>query len=375
MDKKQSFDLNNIPPPTVKLELQALRWGKGDCDLIDMLYIEYKMTKAEYNNTFKLLQQYLRRNLPSRQLHKDKDDNSAYVTNGLARIGFQEIRMRSNTWGYRCIEIRLRPQLLINPNGYYQLTTLSEFEEVNQNFNYVLRDNLLLNFPDFYYWNVKRVESAVDLKVEEHLLEKYFVLFKKGNIPDYFFEKEQTVKYWNSKTNLYLAASKIAVNWYNRYETLVDKNKKSRDKYLDFSETKGVLRFETQVRKCNKLVMEVLNQKYLQKEVMKFYKSIVGKEDFYSFEIALKKIDLTIAKQGKKDALEKILRLIVKCGSINNAKVEFIKGKDKDKAADIFSKRINQIRKLGINPIIIPSDWGIGKIDNLYSRIEDGFVL
>jgi hypothetical protein len=194
----------------------------------------------------------------------------AFITNGLAKYGFQEIRLRSNTWGYRSLEIRLRPQLLINPNGYYRLTKLSEFEAVNLSFNFVLRDLLSLSVPVFYKWNVKRVESAIDLNVDEQLHEKYLLLFKKGNIPGYFFENKDTLKYWNSKTNMYLVSTNKAVNWYNRYETIKEKEKNSGKKYVDYSETKGLFRFETQVRNCGKSVLDVLSQNLLQKEVLWF---------------------------------------------------------------------------------------------------------
>lgn len=340
-----------------------------------MLYIDYRLTKSEFNNIFKTLQTYLRMNRPSHQLRRDKWDRDVYITNGLAKNGFQEIRLRSNTWGYRSLEIRLRPQLLINPNGYYRLTKLSDFEAVNKSFNYVLQDILSLSVPVLFKWNVKRVEPAIDLKVEEHLLEKYLLLFRKGNIPDYFFESEQTQKYWNSKTNLYLVAVNKAVNWYNRYETLSIKERESGKKFVDYSETKGILRIETQVRNCNELVLDVLNQKSLKKEVMWFYKTIVGKEDFYSLKNAIKIINQNVANQEKRMTLERILRLIEKLGSIHRAKVAYTNGKDKKKAADIFYKRISQIRSLGVNPIVLPEDWGIEHLENLYSRIKNGFAI
>lgn len=340
-----------------------------------MLYIDYEMSKVDYNNTFKMLQGYLRRNRPSHQLRRDKHDKCAFITNGLAKYGFQEIRLRSNTWGYRSLEIRLRPQLLINPNGYYRLTKLSEFEAVNLSFNYVLRDLLSLSVPVFYKWNVKRVESAIDLNVDKHLHEKYLLLFKKGNIPRYFFENKDTLKYWNSKTNMYLVSTNKAVNWYNRYETIKEKEKSSGKKYADYSETKGLFRFETQVRNCGKSVLDVLSQNLLQKEVLWFYKAIVGKEDFFSIKNAIQILNQNVTNQQKRITLESIIRLIDKSGSICKAKFEYTNGKDKGKAEDIFSKRINQIRKLGINPIVLPSEWKMGHLENLFSRIENEFEI
>jgi hypothetical protein len=73
--------------------------------------------------------------------------------------------------------------------------------------------------------------------------------------------------------------------------------------------------------------------------------------------------------------LESIIRLIDKSGGICKAKLEYTNGKDKGKAEDNFSKRINQIRKLGINPIVLPSEWKMKHLENLFSRIENEFEI
>jgi len=66
--------------------------------------------------------------------------------------------------------------------------------------------------------------------------------------------------------------------------------------------------------------------------------------------------------------------LVEKCGSINEAKQCYIQGKDEKQALNSFSKKINELRKLNINPIILPKDWGIVKLDNLFSKIEAQFA-
>ncbi|HFR4142335.1 TPA: hypothetical protein ACHVKB_001506 [Bacillus cereus] len=339
--------------------------------MIDMMYVSYKLTKSEYNNIFKQLQAYLKKYKTAHQLRKDSWDKGAYISNALSRYGFQEIRLRSNKWGYRCIEIRLRPQLLIDPNGYYRVTRLSEFKTVQTNFNYVLQDILSLNVPDFFEWKAQRIEAAIDLTIDESLIPKYLFLFKKGNIPDYFLDNKHTQKYWDSKTNVYLMSAHKAVNWYNRYETLLLKEQQKNKIFLDFSETRGVLRFETQVRDSNELVINVLNQQHCKKEIMKFYKLIVGKGDYYTLENAIKLVNEKVDDGQIQMSLKMLLRLINKCGSIVQAKYSYIQGKDAHKAADTFSNRINLLRKLGINPITLPSDWEISYLENLYDKIEE----
>ncbi|MGN7471065.1 hypothetical protein [Brevibacillus sp. SAFN-007a] len=337
--------------------------------MIDMMYITCQLSVTEHKTCRERLGQFLDKNFHSHKLRKDRYDKTALVTNGLAKWGFQEIRLRKGCWGIT-MEIRFRPQLLINQQGYYKLTTIRQFEQVSIQFNYLLLDLLSLPVPDFFAWTAKRVEAAVDLVVDEQLIPKYIVLFKKGYIPEYFWREKQTRKYWDSETNVYLMSANKTVNWYDRYATLQDKAKKSNKQYVDYSETKGILRFETQVRDNMKSVMETLNQTYLKQEIMKFYNLIVGKGDYYSLNKALSIVRQKTPNQTKRMALERLLQLLDKCGSIHAAKEFFLEGQNADKAADKFSKRINQLRKLGINPVLLPPEWGIESLENLYDKIN-----
>ncbi|OME02022.1 hypothetical protein BSK54_12510 [Paenibacillus odorifer] len=342
--------------------------------MVDMMYLSYRMTIFEYNIAFKTLQAYLKQNYPKNQLHTDQKDRNSYVTNALSKHGFQEIRLRKTVWGFCFMEIRFRPQLIINELGYYSLTNISEFKDISEKFNCVMKDFLSLNVPDFFEWNAKRIEAAVDIDISEDLIPKYLILFKRGYIPEYLFENKQTQLHWGSLTNVYLMSTNKTVNWYNRYETLLEKDGNSEKQYQDFSETKGILRFETQVRNGKELVVDVLSQDRLKKEVMKFYKLIVGKGDYHTLDKALQLISQNESDQYKREELTHMLKLLESCGGINSAKKIFLKGKDTKKAADKFGKLIKRLRNLNINPVIIPDEWGIVSLENLYHRIEKGLL-
>jgi hypothetical protein len=341
---------------------------------IDMLYLGYRLTSIEYNETYKLLQAYLKKHFPSKLLHKKSSDT--YITYAFSNQGFQEIRLVKNRFDYCAIEVRFRPQLVINEEGYYKLTSIPEFVDVSVGFNYVVQDILDLPVPEFHKWKIKRVEAAVDISVEPELIPLYLQLFKKGNIPSYFLEHKQTKEHWNSLTNVYLMASKVTVNWYNRYDTIKIKEmkseKKSGKKFQDYFETKGILRFETQLRKCNEDVIDVLDQELMLKKVMVFYKLIVGQGDYYSLENAKAIISKSANNTREYLELTRLLILIEKHDSITNAKKVYAKGKNNKAALDKFSKLIIKLGKLGINPVVLPEDCGITYLENLYKRIEKG---
>jgi hypothetical protein len=340
--------------------------------MIDMLYLNHVLTRSEYNEIFIKIQTYLKMNFPSNQLRKEQKGKNVYVTNALSKWGFQEIRLCKTDY-HQSIELRFRPQLLINPEGYYKLTRIDDFEAIKTSFNYVMQDILALPVPQLNKWKAKRVEAAVDVHVEEHLIPYYLKLFKKGHIAEYFFENEITNKYWNSQTNVYLMAANITVNWYNRYKTIQEKEARSGKAFTDYSETIGILRFETQKRNCEKKVIEILNREQLKRRVLKFYELIVGAGDYYTMDEAIEIIKKSVNHPLKYWNLVKILKLIDRCGSINEAKNCYVQGKDAKKALDTFSKKINQLNELGINPVILPSEWGINHLENLYHKIESEF--
>lgn len=340
-----------------------------------MMYLSYGLTRSEYNEIFTKLKSYLQKNFPRHQLRKEKGSSKIYVTNALSKYGFQEIRLHKTEY-HQFIELRFRPQLSIDPAGYYRLTKLDDFEAIKLSFNYVMQDILALPVPQLDNWKAKRIEAAADVHVEEHLIPYYIKLFKKGNIPLYFFKKETTHKFWDSETNVYLMASNITLNWYDRYKTFQAKEAESPKKYTDYNytETLGVLRFETQVRNCEKKVIEILNREKLSKRVLKFYELIVGTGDYYTMEKAIEIIKKSVNHPLKYWNLVKLLKLIDRCGNINEAKNCYVQGKDVKTALDTFSKRINQLNELGVNPVVLSSEWGISQLENLHHKIETEFV-
>ncbi|MHA7963717.1 hypothetical protein ACX93W_06170 [Paenibacillus sp. CAU 1782] len=316
-----------------------------------------------------MINEYMSAHYPKGKLRRDPEFKRSYLTNGLHKFGFQEIRLVIGKYGYFTIEIRFRPALLLDPqNGYYQLISVSDFNLVYEKFNALIVDEMKLPVPKLYQWRVERVEAAIDLRLKHELITLYIQLFKRGYIPSYFMKDETTIKYLDSTTNLYLKASSITVNWYNRYETLKLKEQECGKKYDDYTETKGILRFETQVRNGVGYLHEILDAEFLKKEVLKFYKMIVGHGDFYSISKATEILHHKVINQTKKMRLTRLLRLIDEHGSIYEAKEVILN--EGTYSADSFSKQINQLRKLGISPIPIPKEWGVDKLLNFIDLLK-----
>lgn len=114
-----------------------------------------------------------------------------------------------------------------------------------------------------------------------------------------------------------------------------------------------------------------MNHENYEKEVLKFYRLIVGAGDYYKMEDAIYLIRQKVSSQGKRMALERLIRLVDTAGSVWRAKELYTEDRNKSKAADQFSKRLNQLRKLNINPVTLPVEWGIDKLTNLYELIME----
>ncbi|ERI07179.1 hypothetical protein [Aneurinibacillus aneurinilyticus] len=349
--------------------------------MIDTMYIFWELEKTQFKDIRKKISSFTK-------LHIDKNDKNSIVTYKFAHCGFQEIRLRANKlFHYWAIEIHLRPKLLVDSGNYINVTHSYELEEVRKRFNCVIQKYLQLDLPDFLYWKAKRIDYAIDLLVDQNSIPIYMFLFKKGNIPKIMLYHDTSLKYFDSTTNVYLKSKNITINWYDRYSTLEEKQEKTKKKYSNIKEAKNLLRFEIQ---CNNLKIDeideysdfsnnslfyLLNVELCQKKIEYYYDLIVGPGKYYTLNKAIEIIDSSIICQRKRMLLRRILESIARTGSVWKAKEEFINNQKSLKHADKeFSKRLNQIRKLNINPVTIPNQYKIEELENIQEKIKGYFL-
>ena len=341
--------------------------------MIDSMYLVKELNAREYVTVCENLQSYLKNFFPRQQLRRkvSKKGTQTAKTNALAVYGFREIILKRTRFGHRTIEIFFKPSMLLDRNGRYLLSKLSDFEDIEIGFDYVLRDILSLPVPSFKFWKARRIDLAVDVQVDETIVGKYIHLFKRSNIPEYFFQNPETHLYWNSTTNLYLCASTLVLNWYNRYETLEARERKSKKPYEDYKDTKGIIRIEVQLRECDQPLHKMLDAELIRKQIMQHFKLLIGAGSYYSFENAHSKIIDLVSSRKKRKEFVHLLSVVNQYGSVFEAKKEYSDPITGVKfSLDKFSKVINQLRRYGINPVIIPSEWDIQMLPNLINDIE-----
>lgn len=341
------------------------------------MYIYWKLGKNNLDLVTKGVRAYLKGHGLDPLNGKKKKDKYAKISYGLAKYGIEEIRVRNNyTYNYRALEILLRPKLLIDPGNYNVPTSIEEFGEVRNSFNSLIRQVVQIEPPDFFYWNIKRIDYAIDVKIKVDLIPKYMFLFKKGNLQNYMLN-DKSLKYFNEKNNVYIMCSNFTINWYDRYVTSKIKEINSKKKYKNLDELKGIFRFEVQISNISKKhrkdfnkVINFLNTDIANSKILDVYDLIVGKGDYYDYISGIEILN-QVNSLSKRTELLKIYELIKQTGSVWEARLTYSKlVANKETAADKFSKRLNQIRKLGLNPVALPSEWQINVLENPRRFIE-----
>lgn len=151
----------------------------------------------------------------------------------------------------------------------------------------------------------------------------------------------------------------------SRSDNIYDKEKERlvKGKEIKLFE-KNVLRFEAQIKnehiryKNKKYEVKRSLEEYLAYDVYKTYMtkmviSVVGKGDFYSIEEAEKIINASNLKDKNKRELREFLIYTSRSGSLSKTKDVYKRY--------AFDKNIENLRVLGINPIIIPEKNGVRK--------------
>lgn len=329
-----------------------------------IIYYRFKTYKA-YKEVMDIIRDNVRKLNHRNSLHFEEDK---MITYAFAAYGIEEMYFKQNI-SY-VMYIKLRPKLMVEKGNYNDVLRAYDVPQLYKRFKEFMENLELKHISNLKEWKVSRIDYAIDIIVTQKLIPQYIELFKRGNIPEGLLNGDLSKRYKRATNNLYLQGKKYRINFYDRYTTTLEKQKKNPQKYKDIENRYGVMRFEIQLHKidiakkkkskmisCNS-VDEFLNIDVCKKYILRYYDMIVGKGDYHSYGYAL-------AKCKSKQQIN-MLTLIREEGSIYKAKQQFIgKGDDRRKLSKQFSEIISKIERLGINPVTIKS----GDLKNLKSKI------
>ena len=246
----------------------------------------------------------------------------------------------------------------------------------------------------FACYTVNRVDYCVNFCIDELVpdcsAQQIMNLIKRSNIPSHYEEWKEydhvAHRMKSVKSSFYLMSGYANINCYLKYDELLER---SQNEHLTVPEhmletAKSIIRFEVQCKRkkiydiIEKLGVKddgeinkyhhLLNPQVCKEIISRYFFEIVGKGDWYSLSQAENVICSHDFNKQRNDRLIEALHTVSRCRSVHKAKELCPKVE-----VEAFTRTLNELSVIGINPVTIPQVWGIKQITNLlvgYNLIE-----
>lgn len=293
------------------------------------------------------------------------------------------------------IEATINPKILAGIIDYLAAATYTIMGCASANFNNISQEisPLLYSFSDYH---ITRIDYCVNISLDEIIPEcdpmQIMNLIKRSDIPPHY---EEWMKYDDTAHRMksrpesfYLKSNSVNINYYSKYLQLLNVSKENVEKgytpvdpeILDAS--RNIFRFEVQCKyhKIYSMSQEaerlgdysVHKSKSLLepikciKIISDYYARVIGKGDWYTLSEAIQIIKSKGYYCQKEDCLIQALKYVSQCRSLAKAKASCPIEK-----IGTFTRTLNQLEALNINPVTIPREWHIDHIPNLLRSYLD----
>ena len=293
------------------------------------------------------------------------------------------------------VEATINPKILSGVIDYLTAATYNDIDLAAANFNEISKkiSPLLHSFSDY---RITRIDYCVNISLDEFFLEcdpmQIMNLIKRSDIPHHY---EEWMKYDNISHRMksrpesfYLKSNSVTINYYSKYLQLLNKSQENVKKgyppinqeILDAS--RNIYRFEVQCkyhkiysmsqkakeagnRSINKY-KSLLDPILCVTIISNYYNKVIGKGDWYTLSTAIQIIKSKCFNSQKEQHLINALKDVSRCRSLVKAKESC----PIEKIAT-FTRALNQLETLNINPVTIPREWHIEYIPNLLRSYLD----
>ena len=293
------------------------------------------------------------------------------------------------------VEATINPKILSGVIDYLTAATYNDIDLAATNFNEISHEisPLLHSFTDY---RITRIDYCVNISLDEFFLEcdpmQIMNLIKRSDIPHHY---EEWMKYDNISHRMksrpesfYLKSNSVTINYYSKYLQLLNKSQENVKKgyppinqeILDAS--RNIYRFEVQCkyhkiysmsqkakeagnRSINKY-KSLLDPILCVTIISNYYNKVIGKGDWYTLSTAIQIIKSKCFNSQKEQHLINALKDVSRCRSL-------VKAKESCPIEKIgtFTRALNQLETLNINPVTIPREWHIEYIPNLLRSYLD----
>ena len=296
------------------------------------------------------------------------------------------------------VEVTVNPKILSGVKDYITAATFFDMNVAIAKFNQISK-SISPQLSDFRSYRLRRIDYCLNFDIEELLgisnPNIAINLIKRSNIPYPFHEwgdyNDIAHRWKSAPDSFYLINDSVNINCYKKEvilkEHLQQNPSFSHDTHLQeqLSQSKDIIRFEVQCKPKKVLYMNRYSRKagntninkfeeYLspvtcEQMIRNYFKQTVGFGDWYSLPAARRKVKSFRFRKQKADRLIATLELVATHRDISRAK-QFIANTD----LKAFNKSLNELHRLGINPVTIPINWNISHLPNLmksYDRLKN----
>lgn len=292
-----------------------------------------------------------------------------YVSEVLKEKGFTYIQLTSKKvdvryqYKFMQITIILNPVKLIAKNKL-EVIKQEHIEEVKKIFAEEVQ-RIHTSLPRLEYWTINRIDYAININTQ--YVEEYIKLFQRGDKPRNFKElycsKSKVRKQLDG--SFYLISQSVNINFYNKEHERLSQN-------FNKDEAKDLLRLEVQCKKPKTNTLKAkyefdsrhleyyLNQEISYQQLKYYYTKTIGVGDYYKLSEAIERVQDSNYTSKTKEKLINVLKAINRYKSVWKAREK------SQYNSSCFNRYLNKIRVLGVNPITIPSRWGVNMLKNIF---------
>lgn len=338
--------------------------------------------------------EYLKDNLPS----LIRVSNFVERTNFYSAKGYSQIELKTNTFNYQgrmiskyYLGLRCNPSVIMGENNIFVLDMdkytsneiisriLKRLYEINE-FRYIQLDKLPIQL-----FRASRIDVAKDIYMSQPKIAVWICNmsfpYNYHRMKRKHINKDLSILYFESCC---FASDSRAFNLYDKWIAIVNTGKTI--SAIEENRVRHIFRLEIQIKKtgiaymATKLPTKKSIQPFLEKDFCYDYleseiRSVFGIHKYVSRSKAVKIINASQYKAYEKDIMISIIDMIQKFNGLYELEkaIADINRHTPSQYGNLRSFRerwLAKIRKLGIQPIVIPDSFGIDEIPSIYELLK-----
>lgn len=311
---------------------------------------------------------------------------------------YREIDKQTGGAAYS-FSLKLEPQVMLVHHR-----TIDLYRATNENnellrhafhaaMNNFIDDTSIPNITELDFWNCKRIDYTHNLVFGSSDDKQLFLDLSKKTSKYTRQREKRSIKGVDKYDQSTAEANRSSkVTFYDKQREIQDKREgmPEDEKERLMRAAENIVRYEVQckygkvmsIKKSfsfpSRRIMYYLDEGVAHKVLLDTYKETVGTGDFYYFYRAKKIIEASAYSTRKRHTLFDWMRFVAQSRSLYRARQLFLARGHRIKKTKIvvqgtaatFTQHIKDVEAIGLNPIMIPKDWGVKEFKNPIAQLR-----